>query len=134
MRRVPPESQAGVICHEERGTRGKTHPLPAFKVAHLAAGGIIFYFFSGPYLVLEMVYITHVVPIAFRSVFSIRFEIGVHKKVIILAQVNHGAGADGKDLLGGPVDTGAIMFRIFILVEVIPIHPQAEPTGDHLIG
>jgi len=32
-----------------RGTRGKTHPQPAFKVAHLAAGGCFFelnsYFF-----------------------------------------------------------------------------------------
>ena len=27
-------------CDLPRGTRGKTHPLPAFKVAHLAAGGI----------------------------------------------------------------------------------------------
>jgi|GEM_PF-2498755 len=26
-------------CDLTRGTRGKTHPLSAFKVAHLAAGG-----------------------------------------------------------------------------------------------
>jgi len=29
-------------CDLPRGTRGKTHPQPAFKVAHLAAGGIAF--------------------------------------------------------------------------------------------
>jgi len=27
-----------------RGTRGKTHSQPAFEVAHLAAGGIVFAF------------------------------------------------------------------------------------------
>ena len=30
------------VCDLPRGTRGKTQTLPAFEVAHLAAGGIAF--------------------------------------------------------------------------------------------